>query len=695
LKPANLTEYIIDVTFEKSNGLECYMKKIKAIIRSDGFVLSALLFIVAGLIYLPFISRFEYFNDDWYLMYAAGAKGPLIFNTIFSIDRPLRALVMIPAYYFFGPNPLYYNLSAFVFRLSSGLFFLWVLRMVWPRQRWMTLSAALLFLTYPGFLSQPNAIDYQSHLSGLAAGMLSIALTVKAIQAENSKRKAWLYFFSVLTGWFYLSQIEWYIGLELFRFACIFILASREKESLWRQILQFLRWAYPVILVPTVYLVWRIFIFKSERGATDINLQFSDVLSSPLTSLSNWARTLGNDTLDVLFSAWFIPLRRLGYGITNAKWLAGFGIAALVLTVAWIAFSRSQKPGDEQPDHGSGWKREVFWLGVGMILFGLLPVILVGRSVDFKSYSRYTMIASVGAALLWAVGLSYIANVRLRTALLSLLILSAALTHYANGLTHANDTAAVQNFWWQVSWRIPQLETGTTLVAHYPVTAEEDYFIWGPANLIYHPESAHADYVQPAIYAALLNDETTASVLAKQPQDFSNRRGIRTYKNYRNILILSQPTPASCIQVVDGNQVELSSAEDPRVVALAPYSETTHILLGESFQTPPATPFGAEPAHGWCYYYQKATYARQTGNWDEVARLGNEAHAQGFTASDPIEWMPFLQAAAHFDHLDELNELAPSLTPNLILAQQACHTLRAMPLSASTLKRVNQLFCTK
>jgi hypothetical protein len=676
------------------------MEKIKTLVRSEGFILSALLFIVAGLLYLPFISRFGYFNDDWYLMYAAGAKGPMVFKTIFAIDRPLRALVMIPAYYLFGPNPLYYNLSAFFFRFLSGLFFLWTLRMVWPNQRWMTMSAALLFLAYPGFLSQPNAIDYQSHLSGLAAGMLSIALTVKALQAE--KGKTTLYIFSILLGWFYLSQIEWYIGLEFFRFGCVFVVALNLRglkdlgglETLRR----FLRWAYLFILVPAVFLAWRVFIFKSERGATDINLQFGDVLSSPGTFLLNWMRTLGDDSLDVLFRAWLVPLQRLGSGISTVTWMAGFGIAVLILAAVWITLSRIPKSGSGDPADGPVMNRasgrgEIFWLGLGLVVCGLLPVILVGRYVDFANYSRYTLIASAGVALLWALGFSLIPNTKLRTALLSLLLLSAALTHYANGLLHVRSTEIVNNFWWQVSWRIPQLETGTTLVARYPVTAEEDYFVWGPANLIYHTQSAHKDYVQPAIYAALLNNDTVASVQTKQPQDFSNRRGIRTYKNYRNILIISKPTPASCVQVIDGNQVELSSGEDSRVKAIASFSDISRIVADKSFQTPSVIPFGAEPSHGWCYYYQKASYARQMGDWDEVTRLGNEARSLGLSAGDPIEWMPFLQADAHFDDIAGLNQLAPSLTSDPVLVQQACHTLTAMPLSAPTMEQVKQMFC--
>lgn len=84
-----------------------------------------LLLVVAGLAYLPLVATFGYFNDDWYLMYAASAYGPNTFVDIFSVDRPGRALVMIPAYVLFGANPLYYNLSAFLFRVIGGLAVLW------------------------------------------------------------------------------------------------------------------------------------------------------------------------------------------------------------------------------------------------------------------------------------------------------------------------------------------------------------------------------------------------------------------------------------------------------------------------------------------------------------------------------------------------------------------------------------------
>ena len=75
----------------------------------------------------------------------------------------------------------------------------------------------------------------------------------------------------------------------------------------------------------------------------------------------------------------------------------------------------------------------------------------------------------------------------------------------------------------------------------------------------------HEKYVQPAIPAFVLNEDTIAGVFAHEGQDYSNRRSIRTYPNYRSILALSQPTMFSCVQVMDLRQVELSSKEDSRV----------------------------------------------------------------------------------------------------------------------------------
>jgi hypothetical protein len=89
--------------------------------------------------------------------------------------------------------------------------------------------------------------------------------------------------------------------------------------------------------------------------------------------------------------------------------------------------------------------------------------------------------------------------------------------------------------------------------------------------------------------------------------------------------------------------------------------------------------FGPEPEYDWCYYYQKAALARQRGDWDAVLTLGNDALNKGLAPAELIEWMPFLQAYARAGDIDRLVELAPVVSYDPYIAQQACQNLGEIP----------------
>ncbi len=48
-------------------------------------------------------------------------------------------------------------------------------------------------------------------------------------------------------------------------------------------LVRFFRYALPAFLIPGVFLAWRLFYFESERGATDVDLQLSDVRGKPIS----------------------------------------------------------------------------------------------------------------------------------------------------------------------------------------------------------------------------------------------------------------------------------------------------------------------------------------------------------------------------------------------------------------------------
>lgn len=648
---------------------------------------------ISAITYLPLFWRIGYMNDDWYLMYSARAYGPEAFTSIFSVDRPARALVMIPAYALFGENPLYYNLGAYAFRLLSGLAFFWLLRMLFPRRAGLTLLASLLFLIYPGFLSQPNGIDYQSHLVGLAAAHLSIALTVRAVLTERLPAKIGFHALSILFGLWYLGQMEWYIGFELFRWGCVFLLSSRPGGNLLRRAWHTVRAASPSLAVPAIFLAWRLFFFQSERGATDVGLQLERIVSNPWRAVSGWILQIFQDLFDVMVSAWVIPLSQL------RGFIQQWGLVVAVFMAVAILFAlRKLEGGESSEEAGQAMvTREALWLGLLVAVGGLIPVVMVNREVAFPSYSRYSLVSSAGAALFISALPGMLRWRAVRSGLAAGLVLASVLTHHANTVKAAQQTAAIRDFWWQISWRVPHLEKNTTLIANYPaVPIEEDYFVWGPANLIYYPEKQNEKNIQPGVYAALLSTSTVERVKAGERQVYDKRKTITTYANFRNILVMTQAGAHSCVQVLDGTRPEYSTGEWDLIREVGAYSEIEHVLTEGTPHTPPTIVFGLEPDHGWCYYYQKADLARQRGDWDQVLIIGEQAFGQGLGPGNLIEWMPFLQAYAVSGDTARLEELAPVVGADPYISGQACQSLGAMlELSNKMRATVKSLYCAE
>jgi hypothetical protein len=674
------------------------MKK-ESFLKYENLLLFVLLLIISALVYLPRISQIGYTNDDWYLMYSAHAYGPQSFVDIYSIDRPARALVMIPAYTLFGDNPLYYNLSAYLFRLISALSLLWLLQMLWPRARGATFMVTLLFLIYPGFLSQANGIDYQSQMVSLAAAILSIALGVKASMVLNTAWKFFLFLASVLLGWLYLGLVEYFIGLEIMRFGSFYLLAYREQTSWKEKIFTSVRRWLPSSIIPMGFLLWRVFFFQSERGATDISSQFDQFKEIPLATGVRWILGLATNSLDVMFLAWGVPFSQMIGNISRLRdlFIGGACVVVITLLVVW-GMRRLNSIEKLDPSESRDWRMEALCFGVVLVIVGVLPVILVNRGVDFSRTSRYALAGSVGSALILVSILYFIPSQFVRWSLTTLLLTIAVFTHHANSIRLANNTASLRSFWWQVSWRVPQLKPGTTLIANYPLASiEEDYFVWGPASLIYYPEAKSTEKINVELSAAVLNKYSILKIISDSTSNFVNRRMIRSTIDYQNILVLTQPSQGSCVQVIDGNAPLLSQFEDNGVMVISPHSNISNILLDEESHIPPEIVFGPEPPHDWCYYFEKADLARQRGDWDQVRGFGDEVLKKRLAPSDPIEWMPFLQAfaqAGDVDALQDINRFMKKVDP--FVRQQVCQSLHSLQgLSVSVVKSTDNLFCSE
>lgn len=655
-----------------------------------------LMLVLSGLIYLPFINQFGYYNDDWYSMYAARVAGTNAFHEMYSIDRPGRAYVMIPLYKVFQGNPLYYSISAYILRILGAVALLWLLRLLWPERKRETLLVALLFLVYPGFLSMPNAIDFQSHLVGILLAFVSLGLSIYGYYQPAGWRWVLCWLGAILTGWAYLSQMEYYIGFEAVRLLLFGLLVYREKPGWKAAFGKVIRKWLPYSLIPIGYLFWRMFLFNNERATTDVGLQLGTLIASPLTTLYEWSVSFVQSILNVTLLAWGVPLSQIGFSLDTTNAIRGILISLVVMAVALLAF-RLLKYNDA-PDNKTmdfHWKQEMLLVGLAWAVLGLIAVIMGNRSVAFPVYSRYGLVSAAGAILAVVAGISYLSNQKIQMALFGFLFFSAALTHYGNGYQYAQNAKSMRQFWWQVAWRVPQFQEGSTLIANYPNSGiREDSFVWGPANHIYYPYRVKPNAVRAGVFAILLDHDAVLKILNREGQVFRKHIIVDTYRNYRNFVILSQPSGASCLHVIDGTRPEYSRSESDAIMIIGDHSEIEHVNLDEEFKTPPQFLFGSEPAHNWCYYYEKADYERQRGDWDAVLSVGDQAFSRGLFPADLIEWMPFLQAYANTGNWEKLQELAPKIAQDPFIARQACLLLKEIPgLSSDVQNIIDANYC--
>ena len=659
-----------------------------------------LLLVISALVYLPNIGKLTYFKDDWYYIYDGIRAGAKVFHEMFRIDRPARGYFFELYFSVFGPNPLPYHISAFLWRGLSAIGALWVFNILWPKERKFAFLGALLFAIYPGYFWWISAIEYQPMIASLALQVFSIALTLKAIQSQNRIAKITYLASAILTGWVYIALVDYAIGMEVFRFLCVYLLVNRDgRIGVWKRLFIAVKaWAWSS-LIPLGFLFWRIFLFTNVRKATDIGGQLSVFLGNPVSTTIDWFFQLYNSLLNLSVLAWIdqfpaflqgMRLRDIAFGLLFA------GVAVLLVVFAERRIKPSGESKDGNSDQDQVRKEALLLGGVGMI-FGVLPVIMANRYVNITGFSHYGLPVSLAAAVFLIGFLNTLSLRRTRVFALYAVIAAASLAHYGISINAVTEEVALQKFWWQVSWRIPMLQPGTTLVIQYPLSGmgDDGYGVMEAANVIYFPKPTGQIPVHYPVAGLTLNSEMLSDILNGEQYKQTQYRSHTIDFDYGNLLIISQPTLTSCVHVIDGNQPLISTYDPVNVTLAAPSSKIKNVIADASPVLPPEYIFGREPEHSWCYYFQKADLASQLGNWDDAVALGEEAIRLELSPEDRSEWLPFLKAYAITGNAGRLTQMAKRVIGDRPLRQQACDMLTDIqePLTPEVKQVIDMDYC--
>lgn len=651
----------------------------------------ALLVFVITLTYLPALSKATIYRDDWYYTVDRLKGGPDTFPKMFEIDRPARGIFFEAYYQLFGLNPTPYHLVGFALRLLAAAAAFWLFRLLWPDHVEAALVMSLLFAVYPGYTRWMEGFEDQPKIFSLFLQVVSIILTLKAIEASSLSSKVLLWTLSILTGLGYILLIDYAIGMEIFRFLCVYLLVSRRQPGLsFRQMgLATLRAWMPAVLIPGIYLFWRLFIFDNQRPATDIGLQLSAALTSPIRGAWTWFLNLFISIFNQAVLAWWSPYFQGFFEQDNRDIFIGLLMAGLAAVLVVALLLRQRKSVESNPQLNGAIL--IGWIGV---VAGLLPVIAANRLVLFGAYSHYALPASLAAAML-AGGVIYSINSRyVRAGLVAVLVLLAVMNHASVSASVLNEEQVIANFWHQVAWRAPDIRAGTTLNVYYPtVNYGEDYdAVHGPANFIYYPEPDSTLPVTYPLYGISQYLWTSKEILSGEKYDTGYRTHIGVV-DPGNLLVLSQPSTYACVHIINPRYAWYSYNDPDSILVTGSYSKIENILTDA--EPPRLDPiiFGPEPAHNWCYFFEKAELAVQNEDWGVVLDLAEEVGAQKFHPNERLEWMPFLQAYAVSGNEEDFSDTIAKMTSvtasstvasydapkvNAFNRRQACNVLKSM-----------------
>ncbi len=611
------------------------------------------LLLLCSLSYSLLIRYLGYYWDDLPFIWISQKLGSAGLVRYFHTNRPVWGLFFQITTPLLGHEPWHWHLFALFWRWVASVLLWWLLRLLWQRHQQPALWISMLFAVYPGSQEQLIALVFSHFFIVLSAFFASLAFSILAVR----RQRFYLLFslFALLLCLVNLLSMEYFFMLELLRPALLWMVLGENKPNHKIRLQRTLIHSLPYLLLFLGVVIWRAFFFSFQTANYELTLLNAFRLQ-PLKTLFNLLLIVIKDIWLTSFGAWVrvfnLPdpadLGRLTT-LVYAVLVVGTAVAATL-----YLFFTPREDSETSRSKPLPWAPGALLLGLLGLLLAGPPYWLVGLpvSLDFPN-SRLTLSFILGASLLVGGVLGILPLPRLpRLLILGLCLSMAAGLHFQTANTFRRDGDIQKLFFWQMSWRIPALEPGTALLfEELPLHYSTDNSLTAMLNWIYSPDndSAVMDYY---LFYPSMRLGGSLPPLGSGEELQQNYLAAVFYGDMDQTVALVF-NPPGCLRVLDPQIEPLNNTISELMRSAASYAVNiadSDVILPQSddqgalLQT---DIFGEEPAHGWCYYFEKADLARQLGNWEEVVTLGEQAFASGDYPNDPVERFPFIEGYAH------------------------------------------------
>ncbi len=606
------------------------------------------------------LNKLGFYWDDWpyeWTRLAVGYEGLL---RHFSFSRPVAGQLHNIAILINNGSPLIAQIYGLVMQVFGGFCLGLLIHETWRGKTFAAVLGALLFTAYPGFTMRPIAVNFS--FSFFLMGMLSLSFVLSIRAARSPKRRVLRIILAALIALVNLFASEYFFLLELLR--PFFIAAALADEDTPRKDLvrASLRSVIPFAVVFLCGAAYRMFFNKTQTLHYEFKL-LTDFKASPLSTVLEYIGGMFKDSFRVVFEGWgtvFEFPNKDEFGARST--LVFFLICAAVCVVSgvFLFLFRKARDGKTRQD------LEMIGIGVLAILLAGQPFWLTESPINFIFQNgRYTLPFMPGISLFLAGILDLITRPRIVPVVLAAVFIGLAAGHlFYTGNEYRRDWTLTKDFFNQLKWRVPDIEENTVVVTNVlPIRFSTDNSLTAPLNWIY-ADSYENDRIPYMLYTDTKRENTLSGLTAGN-EVFQEYLTGQFYGNTDDMIAVYYSAPG-CVHVLDP-EVDVYNRMIPEIDRTsAELNNYDRIITDAEYEPLPEKQFGAEPAHGWCYYYETADLARQKEDWESVAELGDTAFALDDHPNDPMERIPFIEGYAHAGRLEDAiaqTEAAMETTP--------------------------------
>jgi hypothetical protein len=629
------------------------MKSVRLSARSIPLVFAVVTLLAYGLL-LPLTG---FYWDDWPFAWIARFLGPAEFIPAFRGFRPFLGPIFFITTSLIPPNPLLWQIFALIIRFLSGLLAWLALNQIWPRHRRQTLIVSLLFLVFPGYSQHWVAFTHiNQEWIPLLFYLLSFYFTARALRSPGHFLRNTIYALVLLV--IGIFPTEYFIGLEPLRFFFIWVIISEGVQGFRPRLVQTLKRWWPYLLIWIADAAWLVFYYKSGAyisydvtavqgnalALNDAPLLFGDALWK--AGLYVWAQVLVLTAKAITTPTSLFTLVL----IAGTFVLGTLYLLRIDLQPSTSASSNETAPHPAFPAGHKPFAAPALITGLVGIVLGRVPSFAAGLPLTLQSSFDRFMISMMLGGSLFIVGLIelLIRNQRAKTYVFSLLLALGIGQQFFNANIFRRDWQGQQEIYWQFAWRIPALKPDTAVITQQmPLDYETDLSMTASLNWIYAPAIQPPDLPYALIYSEKRLGGLVLPDLKPDTAITLPDRDVTFHGSTSQAVVIYAP-PNGCLRVLDPafNDAETYAKFPESVTAPIAISDPSRIITTAPSPILPNPPFIQEPAHTWCYLYEKAELARQAHDWNKIVELGVEAKQKGYSPQDAFEWLPFIEAYA-------------------------------------------------